>query len=61
MYGLMYVSPEGEKEYYTNTEMGSVSNDITRIAELAQFKTAEAKAKQLLKAGHLKNLVVRFT
>lgn len=53
MYGLMYVSPEGEKEYYTNTEMGSVSNDITRIAELAQFKTAEAKAKQLLKAGHL--------
>jgi|SRR6478609_5046613 len=52
MYGLMYVSPEGEKEYYRNTD-GSTTKNIDDIAILAQKKTAVAKAKALLKSGHL--------
>lgn len=53
MYGLMYVSPEGEREYYSNTDYGKTTADVNDIAILAQKKTAEAKAKALLKSGHL--------
>lgn len=55
MYGLMYVSPEGEKEYYSNTDRGSTTKDVNDIAVLAQKKTAETKAKALLKSGHLED------
>lgn len=53
MYGLMYVSPEGEREYYSNTDYGKTTTDVNDIAILAQKKTAVAKAKALLKSGHL--------
>lgn len=53
MYGLMYVSPDGEKEYYFNTDIGTTTKNVNDIAILAQKKTAVAKAKSLLKAGHL--------
>lgn len=53
MYGLMYVGPGGEKEYYYNTDYGTTTKDVNEIAILAQKKTAEAKAKALLRSGHL--------
>lgn len=53
MYGLMYVAPDGKKEYLTNTNYGHTSEDITQIAEMVQYKTAEAQAKALLKRGWL--------
>lgn len=56
MYGLMYVSPDGEKEYLTNTDMGTTSTDISKIAELVQYSTAEKKAKALLKNGWLEDV-----
>lgn len=53
MYGLMYVSPEGEKEYVSNTHYGSTTEHIEDIAVLSQEKTAKAAAKKLLKGGWL--------
>ena len=52
MYGLMYVGPDGEKEYYRNTD-GSTTKNIDDIAIMVQKKTAVSKAKALLKSGHL--------
>jgi hypothetical protein len=53
MYGLMYVSPEGEKEYVSNTSYGSTTEHIEDIAVLTQEKTAYNAAKKLLKGGWL--------
>lgn len=55
MYGLMYISPDGDKEYLTNTKFGNTSPDISRIAELAQVSTAKLLANKLLKDGWLED------
>lgn len=53
MYGIMYVSSDGKKEYIYNSHYGSTSNDIEDIAKFNQKDSARKAIRKLLKGGWL--------